>query len=82
MNARATPFTERPPKLLPPTIRRFDEHGRPTVQQLEYEQRLNEYLSRLVAGFVPLNASALPTTNPHVVGEVWSNAGVLNVSAG
>jgi len=24
----------------------------------------------------------LPTVNPHVVGELWSNAGVLNVSAG
>jgi hypothetical protein len=82
MSGANTPFTELPPRLLPPSIRRFDERGKPTLQQLEYEQRLNQYLIRLVAGFVPLNASALPTANPHVVGEVWSNAGVLTVSAG
>jgi len=82
MSSATAPFTEQPPKPLPPSIRRFDEHGRPTLQQLEYEQRLNQYLIRLIAGFVPLNASALPTTNPHAAGEVWSNAGVLSVSAG
>jgi hypothetical protein len=82
MSGASTPFTELPPKLLPPSIRRFDAQGRPTLQQLEYEQRLNEYLKRLIAGFVPLNASALPTANPHVAGEIWSNAGVLSVSAG
>ncbi len=82
MSGTTIPFAELPPKLLPPSIRRFDGEGRPTLQQLEYEQRLNQYLARLVAGFVPLNASALPAANPHVVGEVWSNAGVLSVSAG
>jgi hypothetical protein len=82
MSSSTAPFTEQPPKLLPPSIRRFDEHGKPTLQQIEYEARLNQYLTRLVSAFVPLNASALPTANPHVVGEVWSNAGILTVSAG
>jgi len=26
--------------------------------------------------------SGLPTADPHVVGELWNNAGVLTVSAG
>lgn len=29
-----------------------------------------------------VDASALPTADPHVVGRVWRNAGVLTVSAG
>lgn len=29
-----------------------------------------------------INASALPTADPHVAGRVWSNSGVLTVSAG
>lgn len=33
-----------------------------------------------VAGTV--TASALPTADPHVAGEIWSNSGVLTVSAG
>ena len=63
-------------------MRRYDENGRPTQDQVTYENALNAYLKRLVAGFVPLNAAALPTADPHVVGEVWRNAGVLTVSAG
>lgn len=27
-------------------------------------------------------ASALPTTDPHVVGRLWASSGVLTVSAG
>lgn len=29
-----------------------------------------------------LDASALPTSDPHVAGRVWSNSGVLTKSAG
>lgn len=29
-----------------------------------------------------VNAAALPTADPHVVGRVWANSGVLTVSAG
>jgi hypothetical protein len=29
-----------------------------------------------------LNAAALPASDPHVAGHVWSNSGVLTVSAG
>lgn len=81
-----TPFVEKPPRSLPPTISRFDPQGKPTRQQLDYEGRLEQYLIRLVAGLGTMqaktDASALPTANPHVVGQVWSNAGILTVSAG
>ncbi len=76
------PFVERPPPLLDPHVRRFDAQGRPTTDQVLYENRLQQYLTRLVAGFVPLNASSLPTSDPHVAGEIWRNAGVVTVSAG
>lgn len=29
-----------------------------------------------------LKATALPVADPHVVGELWANAGVVTVSAG
>jgi hypothetical protein len=84
--AAPAPFTERPPQLLQPSVHRFDAVGRPTQAQVEYENRLQQYLTRLVAGLAALQAktygAALPTTDPHVVGQVWSNAGVLTVSAG
>lgn len=52
--------------------------------------RLEGVADFYVAGNTPLdptlpaviNAAALPTADPHVVGQVWSNAGVLTVSAG
>jgi hypothetical protein len=43
------PFTEKPPKPLPPTIRRFDEKGNPTKELLDYEKKLEQYLTRLAA---------------------------------
>ncbi|SEC58785.1 hypothetical protein SAMN05519104_1666 [Rhizobiales bacterium GAS188] len=75
-------FVEKPPQLLDPHVQRFDAQGRPTPDQVLYEGRLQQYLVRLIAGYVPLNASGLPTADPHVVGQVWRNAGVLTVSAG
>jgi hypothetical protein len=82
----ASPFAEQPPPLLDASIARFDAAGHPTIAQVQYEQRLQQYLKRLVAGLSTLqaktDAGALPTANPHVVGQVWSNAGILTVSAG
>jgi hypothetical protein len=84
--AAPAPFTERPPQLLQPGVSRFDAAGRPTQAQVEYENRLQQYLTRLVAGLSAMQAktfaNALPAADPHVVGEVWSNAGALTVSAG
>lgn len=77
-----SPFVEKPPQLLQPQVQRFDAQGKPTKEQVIYENQLQQYLTRLVAGYVPLNASGLPTADPHILGEVWRNAGVLTVSAG
>jgi hypothetical protein len=43
------PFTEKPPNPLPPSVRRYDEKGRPTPDQVNYEKALAEYLTRLAA---------------------------------
>ena len=43
------PFTEKPPNPPPPSVRRFDERGRPTREQVNYEKALAEYLVRLAA---------------------------------
>jgi len=82
----AAPFKAVPPPLLQPGIARFDGAGRPTIAQVQYEQALQQYLTRLVGALGTLqaktDASAIPTSNPHVAGQIWSNGGVLTVSAG
>jgi hypothetical protein len=82
----AIAFTAKLPPLLEPVISRYDIGGHPTVQQLQYEGRLQQFLLGIAGGLATLqpttDASLLPTVNPHVVGQVWSNAGVLTVSAG
>jgi hypothetical protein len=44
-----TAFTEKPPQPLPPNVRRYDEKGRPTPDQVSYEKKLFDYLVRLIA---------------------------------
>jgi hypothetical protein len=82
----AIAFTDKPPPLLQPQIRRFDGDGHPTVAQVQYEGQLLQFLTRMVGALSTMqpktDASLLPTANPHVVGQVWSNAGILTVSAG
>jgi hypothetical protein len=82
----AIAFTDKPPPLLQPQIRRFDAGGLPTIAQVQYEGLLQQFLLHVVTGLSTMqpktDASLLPTVNPHVVGQVWSNAGVLTVSAG
>ena len=41
-------------------------------------------LQNMVTPTLPtvINAASLPTADPHAVGHVWSNSGVLTVSAG
>lgn len=72
----------KPPVPLPPNISRYDQQGRPTRVQVEYERRVLEWITQLSQSFLPLEGSTLPTTNPHVVGQLWNNAGVVSVSAG
>jgi hypothetical protein len=43
------PFVEPPPQQIPPTVKRLDEDGKPTKEQLDYESRLREWLKRLAA---------------------------------
>jgi hypothetical protein len=43
------PFTEDPPPPPPPNVERYDDDGKPTKAQVEYETRLSEYLKRLAA---------------------------------
>lgn len=50
----ATPFTEQPPPLLDASIARFDTGGHPTIAQVQYEQRLQQYLKRFVTALSPL----------------------------
>ena len=82
----AVAFTLKPPPLLEPVVSRFDVGGHPTVAQAQYESRLQQFLLALAGAVSTLqpktDASLLPTSNPHVVGQVWSNAGILTVSAG
>jgi hypothetical protein len=39
-------------------------------------------MNNLTASGSQINFTGLPTSNPHVVGRLWSNSGVLTVSAG
>ncbi|MBV9740278.1 MAG: hypothetical protein JOZ30_11615 [Hyphomicrobiales bacterium] len=43
------PFTEKPPNPLPPSVRRYDEKGRPLPVLVAYEKALTEFLIRLAA---------------------------------
>jgi hypothetical protein len=43
------PFTEKPPSPLPPTVRRYDEKGRPLPVLVAYEKALAEFLIRMAA---------------------------------
>jgi hypothetical protein len=82
----ATAFNAMPPPVLEPVVSRYDAGGHPTIAQVQWETRQRQFLITLVGAMSTLqpktDASLLPTANPHVVGQVWSNAGVLTVSAG
>jgi hypothetical protein len=82
----ATAFTSKPPPLLEPVISRYDIGGHPTIAQKQWEGLMQQFLLQLAGAVSTLqpktDASLLPTANPHVVGQVWSNAGILTVSAG
>jgi hypothetical protein len=42
-------FTAKPPNPLPPTVRRYDEKGRPLPVLVAYEKALVEFLIRMAA---------------------------------
>jgi hypothetical protein len=72
-----------PPPTLPVTVRRFySDDGKPTPDQVRYETGLRDWLVQLTASVLPLKGATLPTTDPHVVGELWNSAGVVKISAG
>lgn len=56
----------------------------PTANPVNLRGVIHQILQNMVTPTLPtvVNAASLPTSNPHVVGQVWSNAGVLTVSAG
>jgi len=70
------------PAVLPPEVARFYANGMPAPDQVRFETVLHIWLAALPQQFVPINASSLPTVDPHVVGQVWNSAGTLKVSAG
>lgn len=80
--------TKPPPPLLKASVQRFygmerpQQVGLPTVDQVRYETSLQAYLTLLSVSYLPLTGASLPTTNPHKVGSLWNNAGVVTVSAG
>lgn len=39
-------------------------------------------ISSTAPSFQTLTLTGLPTADPHVVGALWNNAGVINISAG
>lgn len=69
------------PPLLPATVQRYYVSGMPTPDQVRYETALRQYL-QYVGTYLPPMGSNLPTADPHKVGAVWRNSGVLTVSAG
>jgi hypothetical protein len=58
------------PSLLPPEISAL---ANPTVPQST---------TYTFPGFYPALLFVPPTADPHIVGAVWNNAGVLAISAG
>jgi hypothetical protein len=54
----------------------------PAPDQVRFETVLHIWLAALTQQYVPINASSLPTADPHTVGQVWNSAGTLKVSAG
>jgi hypothetical protein len=57
------------------------------VDEDNFEQVFNFYLGAKAAGLYNettgvAGGAGLPTSDPHVVGVLWNNAGVLHVSAG
>jgi hypothetical protein len=70
------------PAILPPEVVRFNAAGMPAPDQVRYEHLLHIWFVALTKQYVPLDGSTLPTVNPHVVGQIWSNGGILTVSAG
>jgi hypothetical protein len=70
------------PAVLPPEVVRFNAAGMPAPDQVRFETVLHLWLLALTKQFVPIDGSTLPTVNPHVVGQIWNNGGILTVSAG
>lgn len=56
----------------------------PSANPINLRGVVHQMLQNMVTPTLPtvLNAASLPTTNPHVVGQIWVNSGVLTVSAG
>lgn len=71
-----------PPPHLPTTVQRYYVNGIPTPDMVRYETSLQQWLVELAGSFLPLKGASLPTTDPHVVGMLWSSAGTVKVSAG
>lgn len=71
-----------PPPTLKTQVQRFYPQGLPTPDQVRYETTLQRYLSLLSTSYLPLTGASLPTADPHKVGSLWNNAGVVTVSAG
>lgn len=74
----------KPPPLLKTSVQRYygmeraRQVGLPTPDQVRYEISLQAYLTLLL----PMTGASLPTADPHVKGSLWSNGGVVTISAG
>jgi hypothetical protein len=56
----------------------------PSATPINLRGVVHQILQNMVTPTLPavVNAASLPTTNPHVVGQLWVNSGVVTVSAG
>ena len=53
-----------------------------TSQTIPGLSQANTFSGALTMSNAAVSMTALPTADPHVVGRLWANAGVLTVSAG
>jgi len=56
----------------------------PTSNPINLRGVVKLILANMITGTIPatLNASNLPTSDPHVAGRLWVNSGVVTRSAG
>jgi hypothetical protein len=80
---RATPFFEGETPSLDAVLAAGDAAGNRQIAQLQDPDDPQDAATKAYvdAKFTTL-LSALPTSDPHVAGQLWNNAGALTVSAG
>jgi hypothetical protein len=81
------------PNALPPAAQRangtmtFDSTGQPTVSAATAGATISSPMVPVVTAASLTTAlknlfAGIPTADPHVVGELWSNSGIVTISAG